>query len=261
MSLGITAKAVPFNKDKVADVFANYDYVMALYDDVNIYAHDMCMRNAVPASAVEDVLTFEAVNDIDRAYIYGTMSLDEQYSQTVYMDKLDKLAAKIEKSVNGSVSRNGLKIASGQEKAASAFAKDITGYLNKRMTFPYLEKLQTVVNLGSTAVIAVSIVGAILTVALALIVITLGSEVYRNLRSICHAIFAAALVCFVSSGTYAAIKGAKELYLFPSYLNDSIMRYLDSSAGAIAITGVLLTVISFVLLAVVWKLKSDVLDS
>ena len=261
MSLGITAKAAPVNKNKVADVFVNYDYVTALYDDVNTYAHDICKRNNVPASAVEDVLTFDAVNDIDRAYILGTMSLDEQYSQTVYMDKLDDLTAKITQSVNTTVEQNGLQYAAGQENAAADFAGDITAYLQKRMTFPYLEKMQTYVNLFSTAAVVTSIIAAVLTVAFALIVITLGSEVYRNLRSICHATLGAAAICFATSGAYAAVKRAKELFLFPAYLNDSIMRYLDSSAGAVTLTGAILLTASFALMALVWKMKSDVLDS
>ena len=261
MALSAAAKAVPLNKNNVADVYVDYKYVSALYDDVSIYAHDVCKRNAVPASAVDSVLTFGAVNDIDRAYILGTMSLDEQYSQTVYLDKIDDLTKNIAKSVNTTVKENGLKFAAGQENTADAFAKTITNYLTERVTVPYLEKLQTFVNIGSTAATVAAIVSAVLTVALALVVITLGSEVYRNLRSICHATLASSLSCFVISGAYAYIKAAKNLGLSPSYLNESVMRYLDSSANAVTITGALLLVLSFVLLAVVWKLKSDVLDS
>ena len=261
MSLGIAAKAVPLNKNNVADVYVNYDYVSALYDDISTRAHELCKRNAVPVSAVDDVLTFETVNDIDRAYILGTMSLDEQYSQTVYLDKIDDLAKDIAQSVNNTVKERGLKFATGQEKTADDFAKAITRYITGRITVSYLEKLQTIVNIGGTAATVATVISAVLTVALALIVITLGSEVYRNLRSICHAVSASALSCFIISGAYAYIKGTKSLYLFPTYLNDSIMRYLDSSANAVAITGAVLLVLSFVLMALVWKLKSDALDT
>ncbi len=261
MSLGITAKVSLLDKNNIANIFTNHEYVSGLYEDVHTYADDMCRRNSVPLSAVDSVLTFDAVNEIDRAFILGTLSLDEQYSQTVYMDKLGELSDSISDSIKETVRQNGLAFAAGQEKSCDAFAQDLTGYLNKRMSFPYLEKTETIANLGSTAALVMSIVGAVLSAALVLIVITLGSEVYRNLRSVTHATLASGLSCFIICGAYSAVKSAKSLHFFPLYLNDSIMAYLDSSSGALAITGSMLFAASFVLMAVVWKLKSNALDS
>ena len=260
-SLSAAAKAVPLNKDRLGDVFTNREYVCALHEDVLTYAEDICRQNSVPVEAVDSVLTYANVNEINNAFIIGTMSLDEKYSQTVYQDKLEELSATLENSANASLEANGVKPAKGQQDGAKAFAKDITDYLAKRMSFPYLEKVEALANLGGTVSLVTLIAGAVVSVALALIVIALGSEGYRNLRSVVHATSASALVCFLICAVYGVINETKELYFFPAYLNDSIMRYLNDSILAVAVAGGLLTVASFAVMALVWKMKSDKLDS
>ncbi len=260
-SLSAAAKAVPLDKDKLGDIFTNREYVCALHDDVLTYAEDMCRENGVPAEAVDEVLTLATVDDINRAFIIGTMSLDEKYSQNVYQDKLGELNTTLESSIHTALKVNGIKIAKGQLDGTELLSENITQYLSKRMMFPYLDKVETLANLGSTISLVTLVVGGVLSVVLALIVIALGSEAYRNLRSIAHAISASALVCFLLCAVYGVIYETKELYFFPAYLTNSIMSYLNSSIGAVGITGGLLTVASLAVMAIIWKMKSDKLDS
>ena len=255
-----TAKACPLDRDRVAEIFTNHTYAEALSDDVTTYAEDMCRRYSVPSSAVSP-LDFETVDEINRAYIIGALSLDEKYTETTYTNLLAELETSLESSINHSVKANNLRVADGNEDGAKFLAEAICGYLSEQMTFPYLDKVETVINLGSTVAFAVMVIGLVLTVALVLIVIALGSELYRNIRSVTHAVSASALSCYLVSVAYVLVRSTKDLYIFPTYLKASVMRYLDASAGALALTGALLTAVSFAVMAVVWKLKSDALDA
>ena len=260
LAFGITAKAVPLSAQHVAGVFSNAEYSQSLYEDVSTYASDMCIRNNVPASALDGVLDYGTVKEINRAYVYGTLSLDEKYTPTVYQTMLEELTSSLEKSIDSAVKASGVGIADGQGDGAERLAKDITDYFGKRMVFPYMEKVQTVVNLGSTAAYIAIAVSAVISVALVLIVIALGSELYRNLRSVAHALSASTMLCWLTAATYRVINSAKDLFFFPTYLNDSIISYLNDSAKALTVTGALLAAATLTVLCFVWKLKSDAMD-
>ena len=261
LSFSATAKAYPLDADRVGDIFTSREYVTALADDVRTYGEDMCRRNGVPVSALGDLLSDASIRAVNESYVYGTLSLDEKYSKTYYADKLDELSASLEKNIDKTLQTAHIKTADGVRDGAAALSQDITDYLEKRMVFPLMEKVETVLSLGATAAVTVTVISAVLTTALILVVIALGSEVYRNLRSVTHAFSAAALMCFGTAVLYGIIREEKELFFFPEYLEAALMRYLDASAGALALTGALLTVASFAVMAVTWKLKSDKLDS
>ena len=260
-ALSLTARLSLLSAKNVGDIFINHAYVSALSEDVLTYATDLCRDNNVPVSAAEDVVTYSAVNEIDRAYIIGTLSLDEQYTEQTYEGLLEEFNAKLEDSINTTLKENGVKSHSGVENGSEQLAKSITDYLKERMTFPFFDKVETIINLGKTGILATVLVSGILSVALVLIVIALGSKLYRNMRSVCHAFSASAIVCLLVPVVYSCIKTTKAIGFYPTYLNDSIMSYFNSSASSFALAGGLLAALSFALIAVEWKLKSDDLDS
>ena len=260
-SLSAAAKAGPLNDGNVSKVFTNREYVLALSEDVRTYGEDMCRRNGVPVKALGDLLSYESVREINEAYIYGTLSLNEKYTATSYTDKLDALSASLEKSISSTLKAENIRTADGMDDGAAALSADITGYFESRMVFPYMDKVETLLNLGSTAAWTVLVVSAVLSVALILVVIALGSELYRNLRSVAHAFSASALMCFVIAAAYGLVDAANDLVIFPEYLSASIMSYLNSSIGAVLLTGGILTILSFAVMAAIWTLKSDELDA
>ena len=260
-SLSLTARFCLLSADNVANIFVNHTYVSALSDDVLTYATDLCRSNNIPASAAEDVVTYSAVNEIDRAYIIGTLSLDEKYTKTSYEDKLTELVESLEESIKSTLEQSGIKTYSGMKDEPAQLAKSITDYLSERMIFSYFDKVEAALNIGKTASFAAVVVSGIISVALILIVIALGSKLYRNLRSVCHAFSASAIVSFLIPIVYSGVKSTKALGFYPTYLNDSIMSFLNNAVSAYALTGVILTVLSFALMAVVWTLKSEDLDA
>jgi len=260
-SLSAAAKACPLNKSRVAQTFTNAQYVSGLYEDVRTYSEDMCQRNFVPESALDGIITFGAVDEINRSYVLGTMSLDEKYSSTVYTDNIADLSAELEKSISATLKDSDIKVAKEQQNGAKSLANDIGSYLLNRMSITYLNSIKTVLNLGTTAAVVSMIVSGIISVALALIVITMGSELYRNVRSISHSLSASALSCFFACGVYGIVHDTKALGLYPLYLNNSVMDFLSSCVNTLLFTGVILLVMSFVTMTQAWRLKSKALDS
>ncbi len=259
LSFSLTARATVLSTEHAAVIFTNQTYTQALYEDVRTYAEDMCRTNSVPASALGSV-TYRRVMQVNEAYIIGTLSLDEKYTKTTYLDKLDDFSAQLEKDVRASLKAAGIPAAAGHTDGAGQLAATVTKYLKERMSFAYFDKLEALLNLGGTVSLVAAVISAVLSAVLVLVIIAMGADVYRNLRSVTHAVSAASLSSYITCLVYVYISHTKGLYFYPVYLNQSVMSFLNASAGGLLLTGGILTVASFAVMALVWKLKSDALD-
>lgn len=244
---------------RVSEVFTNREYVQELYSDVLRYSEDLCEHYNIPKESVQKVITYTAIDDIQKAYTEGTLSVNDEYSEDAYSDLITDLNEGVYSSVKSTLNVQNKK-SSELDEYVHTFADIISDYVTEKVEFEYINAVKSVLNLGNTISVAVLVISAIIAVALALVVISLGEELYRNLRSVCHSVTAAAMLNFLLVVAYGIVRATKTLIIYPSYLCSSVMDYINDCAFSVFATSALLGLISVLLSAVVWELKAVNLD-
>lgn len=245
------------NGEKYAQVFANEQYVNGLYNDISEYAEDLCDYYAVPRACIESELTFDKINDIAVSYAYGNLTSAQQFTESTYVDKINELEESLAKSVNDTLKEQGIKQSGSVENGGELFAADIKDYICKKVEFVYMQKLKTAANIGKTASVAVCAAFAVIAVVLILVIISIGNKKYRSIRAIAYAVTASGELQLLSVLAVNVIKKYKTLVIYPSYLCDSVMRFVNNGVTAVCVSSMLSLLAALALTVAVWKLKRN----
>ena len=249
-------KVTVLNKTQIADIFTNREYTYALYEDVLEYSQDMCLKYGIPDESVKQEINFSSINEIQTAYSRGVLNIDEMYSETAYLDLVSKLNKDLVLSTKSMISENKLSVAENQKNdGAQKFADEITSYLIDKVEFEYTAELQSVINVSSTALSIAIVFFAILSVAFLLLVISLADKKYRALRTVCYSVFSASALNLILVLFVGIVDIFKDLVIYPSYLCDSVIRYVNSCVLTYLLEALFLFVIGVMISAFVWKLK------
>ena len=246
------------NESKIISTFNSTEYVNALCDDVREYSRDLCIKCSIPEDSADEAVNYENIRAVQQAYTLGNLNLDEMYSDSTYLDMLDKMNGEIVEAVNNSLVKNNIDVDESRiNSGARSIADSITEYLKGRVEFKYTAVLQTVVNVSNTLTTIGIVLFAILSVAFLLLTISLTDKKYHAMRSVAFSFFAAAglnllLVCFV--GIIAIFK---DLVLYPSYFCETILRYINSCVYTYLFEGLLLFIAGLAISALTWRLKRD----
>lgn len=257
LSLSVCLKISFLNPVKHTEIFTNQDYVTSLYEDVKEYSYDLCLQSSIPADAVDEVITYSNVFDIEEAYAQGQTGISVEYTQTTYEDRLKEFSENLSSSLKKTVKQYSLSNEKDAEKGAKEFAQRVTSYLKNKVEFVYMDKLVTIQNLGKTISVVLIVIFAILALVLALVVFSVSDKRYRALRSISHSFIAASLLQLLFVSGVQIIKQVKSLVIYPLYLSESVMKFINSCVLSVGISAFVSFVISMVLITVVWKLKRN----
>lgn len=257
LSLSCCLRAVMLNPDKHAEIFTNQNYVQSLYEDVKTYSYDLCMQSSIPTEAVDDVITYVQVSEIEEAYALGQMGHSIEYTQTTYEDRLNEFSKTLSASVKEFAEQNALAKGAVTKAGAEKFAKKTADYVKGKVEFAYMDKLVTLQNIGKTVSLVLIIVFVILACILTLAVFSLSDKKYRALRSVSHSFLAASLLQLLFVSGVQIIKQVKTLVIYPTYLCDSVMNFINSCIFSVGISALALFVISMVMITTVWKLKRN----
>ena len=257
MSLAVCMRTVITNPNVLAGIFTNRVYVTSLYDDVLQYAYDTCEKCSIPKDSADEVISYNAINTVIKAYAVGNICTSEEYTATTYQDKLEELQSALKESTDKMLKKYGLKTDTDQESGAQMFAAMVTEYTEKRMTFDYMQQIQYLVSIGKVLSIVMMVASALITLILMLILFSIETKAYLRLRFLTYPAFASALLYFVLVGGGLLVRATKHLYIYPQYLADALLRYVDISILGVFVTGLVMFVIGMLLLAIVWRIKRN----
>lgn len=258
LSVSACVKAVVLNPNELVKQFTSQEYVNSMYLDAKQFAYDLCDECSIPRESVDEGLTFSAIYSINEAYAVGNLSASDQFTQTTYKNLLDDFSESLSSSVSESLKKNGVEINSYQQSSGVAeFSDRITDYVTGVIEFEYMENLQALTNMGKAVLLTVIIASTILSVLLALVVFSVGKKRYRGLRAIAYSFIASAIFDFVLVLGVEIVKMTKTLVIYPTYLRDMAMRYVEDSTLTFVGAGVTALFISLIIMTVVWKLKRD----
>lgn len=256
-SLCACMRLVILSPNRLINLFCNEQYIAALKDDLTEYAIDVCESSAIPSDGVEEVLSFSTVYQIEKAYIAGMLEADEQYTATTYQDFITRLGETIQENTAATLEKQGIAVDETVTDGPEQLAKRITDYITERVEFPLMDELQATMNLGSIGSMAGAIGFAVLSLVLALIILTFKTKMYRSLREVVYALLAASLTDFCLVAGVALVGVFKDLVLYPAYLADAVMVYIGNCMLSVAAAGGILFFIALILMVVIWKVKRD----
>ena len=246
------------NETVISDVFTNSEYVDALYEDVLDYSRDMCMKNGIPQDYLKDTITYKNIKSIQKAYISGVLLKDESYSETTYSDKINKLCSRLETKTAEMIKNNDIEVSEKQvDVGAKTFSKEIATYLKGKVELSFVSDIQGILNV-STPVINVGIgLFAVLAFAFFLLTISIEGKNYRSIRPVAISFLSAALMNTLLVAFVGIVGIFKDLVIYPSYLCDSIHRYINTCAVTYLFEAFLLFFVGMIICALVWKLKRE----
>jgi hypothetical protein len=245
-SLSVCAKACFLNSERYAEIFTNQNYVDSLYNDIKQYAYDICEDSSIPTSCVDEVITYTSIYNIEEAYALGNLTSVEQYTQTTYDDRISQLKESLVESTTDMIKSYNIKTDKGRFEGVNEFALKISEYIRSTVEFEFMDKLETIANLGKTISVVMIVVFAILTI---------GNRNYRGLRAIAYSFISSAVLQFGFVVAMQIIKQCKTLVIYPTYLCESVMSFVNSSILCVVISASISFGISLIIATTVWKLK------
>ena len=246
------------NQNSIADIFLNSEYIQALYNDVSEYSEDMCMKCGVPKECVDQVITYNSINEVQNSYTLGAFEMDEMYTDTTYIENINTLKKDLISNINSVVKSNKLSVeASLKTKGAEKMAEDITSYIRNKVEFRYVSDIQGIINVGVPVVNVGIGFFAIISLAFLLLTASFADKKYRGLRSVCYSIFSVSALNLLLVIMVGIVSIFKNLLIYPLYLCDSLMRYIGLCVSTFLIEALFLFIVGVMISAVGWKFKRD----
>lgn len=255
LSVCICVRAYIINPNTYADVLTGQDYVTSLCDDVQEYAADMCLKYNLPEDVVQDAVVYEDIYAVDSSYVSGALGIVNDSDYNIAGDAKADLSTSVYNAYAKSFADNNVSLTAKQRQYLHEFGDIIADYASKRVQLSFADQLSAFTNVCSKISMLLAIVLAIITVALCVKLYFLGKTRYRSLRRIVIACESAALFDFALVVGVSMVKASKRLVIYPSYLCDAVMNYVNKSVQTVTMSGVVLVAISLVLLGVIWYQK------
>lgn len=253
LSLSLCAKAYIVNPNTFSAMFTSDRYVSALHNDIVTFAKDECKKNSVPDSFVEKAISYDLVYSIESSYINNALGTSDAFSNDAFEDNIAKLNNNIVKGVESELKSQGMD--TSNKDGLNHFAQSITNYASEKAQFKYTEKLQTLFNISNILIVATIITSVIIAVFLGVFVFLGRSKQYRSMRNICYSFEAAALFDFAMVLAVAIVRAIKDLVVYPRYLCDALMDYVDKCMLTVSTAGFILAFISIIITVFVWRIK------
>lgn len=257
LSLTVCVRIAFVNPNSVVRIFVNEEYVSALRDDILAFSSDRCMSCNLPADTVEKAISYEDIYALENAYITGALGASKDYTKTTYEDNADEIRKNVKTVIDEKIKSEGLRVDKKQKNGSKKLTDEIYNYILERLEISNIDKLEAVVNVGKIVSLVGIIVFSVFAVIFALIVVSIGTKRYRALRFIVHSVNAAALLNLVLVLGVQLVKVFKDLVLYPTYLADAFMRYINRCELSVCASSVILFTIALVLTTFVWKLNRD----
>lgn len=256
MSVFACVCAVMTNPERISQIFIDEKYVSSLYQDIKEYSYDLCSECSIPTDSVDECITYYDVYSVQEAYSFGNLTKLPEFTATTYQDKIDEIDKNLVSSTKKMIKDNNLS-SYDTNKSVEKFSSKICDYIKSRVEFKLMDKLKLIVNYGKTISSVLIAVMAILILVIGLIVYSIGYRKFRSLRAIAHSTIAAMLLDLVMVAGVQYIKITKELVIYPSYLCDSVLKFVDTCQLSLAVAAAVLFVLSLAIITIVWKLKRN----
>ncbi|WP_296078975.1 hypothetical protein [uncultured Eubacterium sp.] len=238
--------------------FTNSTYVENLRCDIAQYTKDLCAVNSISDDFVDNLITYDNIYKIENAYISTEFVSTQEFSQDAYGGLLDQLKENVATSVANVVKSENLTVEKTVKNTAiDEFADDVADYAGKVIQFGYARQVKDFCDLSKTVCSILIAVCSAIGIGIIISLFKQTSRKYRATRNIAYSLLASVVMNLIVLAAVAIIKATRQLVIYPTYLVDVFIRWLNDSMCALAIGSFVLAVLFAVFACVTWKMKRD----
>lgn len=253
-SLSLCTRLCFLNEKEISNQFISYNYVSSLQKNITQYAEDVFIKNGIPYDDFEDVITYEQTQELVRVYTLCRLTSNSGYTDETVSTAVEAIQKSFGDEIKKQLEYTDYKY---NEQKADLIVGDFGDYINAQVTVGGIDKIHTAVNIGSAVSSVFSALFVIASIILCAIMFFEGKKRYRSVRAIS--------ISFMSSGFFELclcliviiISHIKRVDIFPLYLREAFMNYVNTSLEAVAASAVILLLLSLVFSALSWKLKHN----
>lgn len=251
--LSVTANPNTFIKE-----FTEPSYIANVKDDISQYTSDLCLKNSVPDDFVESTITYDKIYNLENAYIYEELGSSQELVTESYTGLLSQFKDDVIASMNEMISSQGIQIEkSVQDTAVDTFAQQVTDYASKATHFGYIRQLKSFCDLSKTVCSIILTVCLIVGIGLVVAIFSGTSRKYRATRSLSYAFSSASVMNLIVAIAIYIVKTTKNLVIYPTYLVDVFIRWVDDSLNSVLTCAGILAIIFVAFACFTLKLKRD----
>lgn len=255
LSVLICVKSVALNPDYLKKSFTSYEYTMELYKNIDDFAKASCKKANIGTYAVEKAVTFEQVKQINDSYICEKFKVENRFTNETYDYFIIDLKNNLKTLLLQQLESDYAEISSSADVGADGMVNDIIDYIDESVSVSHAEKLYSITAIADTALKIVSIVIAVLTAAVAVIICYIGEKKYRGLRYVSYSIGGSAVINLAFVIILNIIAKNMDLTLSPVYLQYALESHINNTVFALLCASIALFAVYTAILAVCWKLK------
>lgn len=234
--LAVLTGSVFGNVSRIAGAFTGDVYVNGLYEDVHLYAQDLCLEYGIDETAANAVEKEDIRNTVN-SYVNNKLKLkgDSDYQQNI--------SDISEKFTNSAVSVSGVSSPEGEDE----LQKEFSDYFTSRIEFVYIDNLRQFSDISAKASVIGVISGALLCAASVGMLIKTCRGRRKSAVYISDAVCASGFTTLIFTAVMLIYKSQKDFYFFPEYISRAVTKYitdclyinLAAGAGLVALSVVI----------------------
>lgn len=258
-ALCIEFVSVTANPKTFVNEFTNSVYVENMRSDIAQYTKDLCRASSVSDNFVDNLITYDNIYKIENAYISGELTSTQEFSSDAYTGLLAQFKDNIATSIDNVIKSENITVEkSVKDTAIDEFAQKVADYTGEVTQFGYARQVKNFCDLSKTVCGVIIAVCAVVGIGVAVSLFKRTSMKYRATRNIAYSLLASVIMNLIVFVAVAVIKATRQLVIYPTYLVDVFIRWLNDSMCALAIGSGVLGILFVAFACVTWKLKHDI---
>lgn len=215
LTLSVLFGAVFGNSRRIADAFMDKTYVDRLYEDVQLYAADLCLEYGLDEELAQTVVR----TDVEAALSAYVDSALRNASEADHKRQIDAVVQKLKAAVQQAAP-------SASEEDLNTFSEDFEAYFIAQTEFIYMDNVRAFSDLSTKISVAGAVTGCLLLAGVAAALARSGVDRREKLLLAGDAVCAAGITTFLFTVVMMLLKSKKNIYIFPSYLSDAVTDYI-----------------------------------
>lgn len=242
---------------KIEKCLTDYEYTAGVRQNFIDYAEALYQRNGLSSENVDSIISADAVGAVVENFAGYYVTARVGFDEDAYTKSIAEICDNLRLDMEEQIKRTGQK---NDAKILDSVMNSISAYFANEVNIPGIVRLGTVLNVGVPASYGVLGVSLFFFVAMSLILIFLGDRArrHRSISAVSISFLTAGIFELCLGGIVLIISDLKKFDIYPIYLYDSFMHYFYTCVLAVAVTGLLLIVISLAVSTLAWinKIKN-----
>lgn len=239
--------------ENVEKSFTSYNYTDGVRQNLLTYVDSYYQKSGFDTDKLGEIISYDAVKEAVTNYAGCYISQRVGFVEENYIQSIDKMIDGIKEDMLVQIK---LTRQNNNEAMLNTALTSIKNYFTSEIAVKGSDKLSAVFNIGRPVMYAIIGAGVFLFVFITLILYFLGEKKYRSLRAITISFMTAGLFDICLAVIVLVISRLKKFDIYPIYLYDEFIRYVNTCIGTVVVAGFLCIMLSFIAAAITWKKKN-----